>query len=430
MKRIELEITARSPLAIGQRKPGGSVSEASDYIPGTVIRGAVAAQMLRCSEDTPTPGDDFHKLFLNETAAIFSDGYCAIATIEDPNSQTLHHVVKEGDIRVVPASALSSKTKGGFKPESGVFDSLIDSFCARAHGHFYTPEDLDGNLADAFSGFYSVGTENGTPRYYSHTLSKRLLTRVGINRRRATAQDEMLYSIEVMDESHPGKQQPVSTVYRSSILVRDDEEALGESFGTFVKERCQNLRLGGSASRGLGKVEIAVVSETVIDEAKSNHKREIEQRILSFNRKLKERWQLWGALGEAPANLPNEQLFFTIGFQSDAILKEGWQRTTVISPEMISSWLDEKGNYQLHAAYTSYGYRSGWNAAWGLPKDTELVTNRGSVLLFGISEINQDALYEKLSALEREGIGEKCAEGYGRVTVCDPFHEIMRERAV
>ena len=152
----------------------------------------------------------------------------------------------------IRASALSSKTKGGFKPDKeGVFDSLIDSFCAQAHGHFYTPNDIAGNLVDTLSGFYSIEERKAGPRYYSHTLSKRLLTRVGINRRRATAQDEMLYSIEVMDESHAGKHEPEATVYHGSILIRDEETTFAEGFCMFLRQRCQTMRFGGSASKRL-----------------------------------------------------------------------------------------------------------------------------------------------------------------------------------
>lgn len=434
MKRINLVITARSPLAIGKRKPGGSVSEAADYIPGTVIRGAIAAQMLRDSKTQPQTGDDFSRLFLGDTAAIFSNGYCAIAAEEDPDNKTLHHIVCNGDIRVIPASALSSKTKPGFKPDkAGAFDSLIDSFCAKAHGHFYIPNDLAGDLVDAFSGFYSIEKriDKGKEwsRYYSHTLSKRLLTRVGINRRRATAQDEMLYSIEVMEESHAGKHQPEPTVYRSSILVRDAKDLLAEGFCTFLKQRCQKMRLGGSASRGLGRVSVEVSDAP----GSRSNEDEIRKRVDNFNNTLKERWALWSVLGEASANLPDERLFFTLNFQSDAILREHWQRTTVVSPKMLADVLEIENAevITLHAAYTSYDYQSGWNAAWGLPKDTELATKKGSVLLFSLPKVTvQTKLYSRLVDLERNGIGEKCSEGYGRINICDEFHQNMRENPV
>lgn len=45
--RIDLTITALSPLAIGRQKPGGSISEAEQYIPGSVLRGAIAKQILQ-----------------------------------------------------------------------------------------------------------------------------------------------------------------------------------------------------------------------------------------------------------------------------------------------------------------------------------------------------------------------------------------------
>lgn len=38
METIQLTLTAQSPLAIGRQKPGGSISEAQDYIPGSVSR--------------------------------------------------------------------------------------------------------------------------------------------------------------------------------------------------------------------------------------------------------------------------------------------------------------------------------------------------------------------------------------------------------
>lgn len=62
MNRIQLEIEALSPLAIGRHKPGGSISEAQDYIPGSVIRGAFASVLLQPNQQ-PEPNDDFTPYF-------------------------------------------------------------------------------------------------------------------------------------------------------------------------------------------------------------------------------------------------------------------------------------------------------------------------------------------------------------------------------
>ena len=415
MKRIELTITALSPLAIGQRKPGGSVSEALDYIPGTVIRGAIAKEILTRSETEPTADDDFHKLFLDETAAIFCNAYPAIAQLV-PNQYRL----STDPVQVLPASALSTKTNSGFKPEkAGVFDSLIDSFCAKEQGHFYVPNDTDGNLVDAFSGFYSKSQQG----YVSHKVSKRLLTRVGINRKRATAQDEILYSVEVINESQ-GKPEPIPTVYRSSILVQDGDP-LASDLWNFLQQHCANLRLGGSASRGLGEVRLIYCEPT--DETNSS----IQERIKDFNQMLKTRWSLWSALGGDVEDPTETRTFFTLSLHADAILSENWRRTMTISPAMLAPLIGLEANeIYSHAAYSSYDYRSGWNAAWGLPKDTELVTKMGSTMLFSIPDKLKHECYDALAKLEQVGIGSRCSEGYGQVKVCDEFHLVMREDAV
>lgn len=86
----------------------------------------------------------------------------------------------------------------------------------------------------------------------------------------------------------------------------------------------------------------------------------------------------------------------------------------MISPEMIASlpdWTIE--DVRLHAAYSSYDYRSGWNAAWGLPKDTELVTKLGSAMLFSISKEKQNEACDLLAKLEQSRIGNRRSEGYG-----------------
>lgn len=427
MKQIQLTITAKAPLAIGQRKPG-SVSEAMDYIPGTVIRGAIAQKILQYSNDeSPSPEDDFHRLFLDENGAIFQNAYPAIAkTGEDTYEESADPV------RLLPATALSSKTDSGFKPKkAGVFDSLIDSFCAREHGLFYEPNSKEGDRVDPFSGFYSK-EENGIDkngqlkhRYYPHSVSKRLLTRVGINRRRATAQDEILYSIEVLDESQGKGEHNRASVYRGHVLLPDNDH-LAAQFMAFIIESGDRFRLGGSASRGLGKVSIEA------DEIPGSSS-SVSQRINSFNRKLKERWSTWNIFGQPSSDKDKtkDQTFFTVDFQADAILTERWRRTMVIAPDMLGQWVGlSSAKVELHMAYSGYDYRSGWNAAWGLPKDMELITKMGSVFLFSVPDSQIGDWYDKLAELELKGVGDRTSEGFGQIKICDDFHQILWEVSV
>jgi CRISPR-associated protein Csx10 len=415
MKQIKLKISAQSPLAIGHKKPG-SVSEASDYIPGSVIRGAVASQILRLSPNPPNTGDDFHKLFIDENAAIFSNAYPATAKYKD-NSDNENLVIAE-TVSVLPTTVVSSKTEPGFKPKGhGVFDTLIDRFCAEQFNQFYDPNcPEDGGRVEPFSGFYSQGDYG----YLKHSVTKRLLTRVGINRRRATSEEQILYSLEVLDEKLATQnknqiKQWHDFVYKGKILLENED--LAKQLKTLIEQH--QFRLGGSASRGLGKVEIA--AELI------NYESNIETKIKEFNAKLKERLKKWAALFGGQEQ--TDRTYFTIDLQADAILIDNWKRTTVVTPEMLRSFAQVTDDtLELHAAYTSYDYVSGWNSAWGLMKDVELITTKGSAYLFSTENI--DRWYEPLTTLEQKGIGERTLEGFGQIEICNSFHNIFREDAV
>lgn len=422
MQRIELEIKALSPLAIARYKPGGSISEAIEYIPGTVIRGAVAAKILNESghqfSNLTENGGNFQSLFLSENPAIFQNAYPALVI----NGKIIPQARLE-DNGVLPTTALSSKNKPGFKHKSkdpkkdnnGVFDTLIDRFCAESYGYPYDPNcPKDGGRVDpAGISFYCKFNK----KYHSISANKRLLTRVGINRRRAASEEEILYSVEVLNESQEKKQQPVC--YRGAIFLEDD---LAESLRNFIQLRNQSFRLGGSTSRGLGKVEITT-KEPV------SAKIDVEQKITNFTKFIQERWQKWGVFGVPLKELSGDRTYFTLDLQSDAILTENWRRTTVISEKMLQNFAKvEDPSLKLEAAYSSYDYLSGWNAAWGLMKDVELITNKGSVYLFSTSQA--ELWIERLGELEMRGLGDRTCEGFGQIQICNQFHLIFREERV
>ena len=438
MKRIDLTIKALSPLAIGKQKPGSSVSEALNYIPGTVIRGAIAAQILQRvepnNENFAENGGDFQALFLGEEPAIFQNGYPSVAKLGAGKNK-----IVTDKIRFLPATAVSSKTKPGFKVSgNGVFDTLVDRFCAQALNHHpYDPNDPQSlkdktdPRVEPYGGFYS---RSNTGEYYSHSVSTRFLTRVGINRRRATSEDDILYSIEVLNEyalinpqadEDPKKWENV--VYQSAILIAD--EALAERLKKFINNNTHNFRLGGSASRGLGKVEITakIVDLKKIEDSKS----EVELRLEKFNTKFQERWELWSSIfnPSKQKQLENKK-FFTLNLQSDAILTEQWRSTTVISEAMLKDFaeVEVEADVKLEAAYSSYDYLSGWNSAWGLMKDVELVINKGAVYLFSTTQ--PEKWYAALAELEVKGIGERTSEGFGQLEICNDFHLVFREHAV
>ncbi len=430
MNRVDLLITAESPLALGRRRPGGSVSEVETYIPGSVLRGAIASQILQQAEQsTGQPQDgDFRELFLDDRAAIFWNAYPAIAKVKIDEWRIVND-----RIRVLPATAVSSKTNSGFQSsgEGGVFDTLIDSFCKDVFRQPYEFTDPSAQKEGAnlqvepYSAFYSIVEQ----QYCKHEVSSRFLTRVGINRRRATAEEQVLYSIAVLNESFAEcpkavtheQQRWQNVAYRSAVLIEDDD--LASAFVQFINAEPESFRIGGSTSRGLGKVRLKAVPSELRSAPRS-----LEARVDRFNQALKDRFRLWSIFGQHTANLDCK--YFTIDLQSDAILNEHWQRTTVISPEMLCQFANlTNQSLQLHAAYSSYDYRSGWNAAWGLMKDVELVTNRGAAYLFSVDAVEWAGWIKALKRLEEIGVGDRTVEGFGQVRVCDEFHCVFREEA-
>lgn len=420
MQQIPFIIRAKSPLAIGRQKTGSSISDVETYIPGTVLRGAIAGLMIRQAQAEGQdfaidPDSDFKHLFI-DNQAIFQNAYPALT--EDLQ---LHP-----DVRVMPVTALSAKNKSGFKckGKSGVFDTLIDRFCAEAYGQIYDPNDpTDGDRVDGFKGFYSVVESPDQDQYSSHSASSRLLTRVGINRRRATSEDKVLYSMQALNETKQKVDRVAEMAFAGNIWIDDQ---LSETFRNYLEQQRQQIRIGGSISRGLGKIEIQLMSSEA-----ARSKSTVHQRIDGFNKKLKQRWDRWKFFGSSLQNLLNDRCFFTLDLQSDAILTESWLRTMVISETMLQDAVDLRtGNLQLHASYSGYGYRSGWNTAWGLHKDMQLTTDRGSVYLFSIDQDDRAVWEEALADLEIRGIGHLRAEGFGQVKVCDEFHNVLREEAV
>ncbi len=433
MIKINIEITAHSPLAIGRQKPGGSISEVETYIPGAVIRGAIAGLMIREARATGTdfandPESDFKALFI-DGGGIFQNAYPAIADLGD-------RLQVNSEVRILPATALSAKGKPGFKPKgNGVFDSLIDRFYADLFGLVYDPNcPEDGGRVDPCKGFYSRSDD----RYLAHSTSTRLLTRVGINRRRATAEDQLLYSIQVLDEVKSKEGKNVPMVFCGSILVTD---SIAGDFYDYLVRNTQNLRLGGSTSRGLGKVSLKLpkkeslkLKPTNLSPEKEEPKdpsSDLRERLGAFNTAFQNRWRLWQIFDRSIPDPTIDRTYFTIGLQSEAILTERWQRSIVISPAMLQTAVGNlPGDVKLEAAYSSYDYRSGWNNAWGLMKDTELITDSGSVYLFSIETVHREEWIVALTELEQRGIGDRTMEGFGQVRVCDEFHRVFREEAV
>lgn len=391
---LSIQVTLESPIITGGRKPAGQAVEAVQYIRGGLIRGAMANALLADLKNRE-PDDDFEQLFLDDNAGIFRN--CTPGT------------------KVLPATAAGCKDVSGFLADGkhGIFDTLFERIVSEKANWMYQPTcpKCSGRV-ESQSDFYEAATDSCKEKH----LNTRLLTRVAINRQRRVAEDELLYHLTALDPVFVKSEKVNSqdNVESEKVILHGSARIPSDLVNKVTQTLRQKVkRLGGGSSRGLGKVCIAVDKQQASDM--------LSKRIKVFNEGLQVVWETY-------ADLPNTEIdvfegtYFSVNLQSDAILtaEDGWQRSTVLTVPMLQEMAGCTTDVTLVRSFTSYDYVGGWNAAWGLPKETDFVTKMGSVFVFHTQDF--DTWLPKLQTLENIGIGNRREEGFGQVLICDPFH--------
>lgn len=100
---------------------------------------------------------------------------------------------------------------------------------------------------------------------------------------------------------------------------------------------------------------------------------------------------------------------------SDAILRDAdGQYTGFLTSEMLSEHLGVKVTLDRDCTHARHGVVGGFNRKWGLPLPQTPVARAGSVFVF---RAEADIPRDRLTALLTMGIGERRAEGFGRLAV-------------
>ncbi len=168
------------------------------------------------------------------------------------------------------------------------------------------------------------------------------------------------------------------------VLCPDDETA--QTVETLLAE--QEMFLGGSRSAGYGLTEIRAVRRASDDwtEAPNQDVGDIQQ-------------------GKA----------FSLTLLSDAVLRDGnGQYTGFLTPEILQAHLGVPVTLVDKCTLTRQGIAGGFNRKWGLPLPQVSVARAGSVYTFCAKD---DITADRLQALLESGIGERRAEGFGRIAL-------------
>ncbi|MEI6045884.1 MAG: CRISPR-associated RAMP protein Csx10, partial [Chloroflexota bacterium] len=375
-----LTLEALSPLSLSDRKPDSEFRQSQSFIPGRVLRGSLAGH-LRNSGKVAL----FEQLFSTPEGQLLNHFGHAMPT--DKKFRAGYYSA--------PVTARACKQHD---TKHGVFDTLIDLLLyeERLHtkegrnGPIYTPDcpKCHGRV----EAFVKLLSEREDGKYQSISSPEgRMLTRVAINRRRAVAEDSLLYSPLVISEG---------AKFQARIKLQDSASA--SDLFDFL-EHTPEFHIGGGRSRGLGLVRVVNLEASAYDVEKSE--REIQKRVEAFNKRLNERLQVED----------KEKLYLTLGARSElALAGEVWQ----IEPELKDLEASVVRNF------VGITQRSGWNQAWGLMLDTQLLVTAGSVYVLSVSHrvSGQKDFYQKLADLEHNGLGEGQSIGYGTIAICEPFH--------
>ncbi|MFZ5570170.1 MAG: RAMP superfamily CRISPR-associated protein [Thermodesulfobacteriota bacterium] len=345
------------------------------YLPGSSLRGSVAAHYLRTAG---TPQDAiFREMFINQPI-FFPDMLPAMRP--DTISYSL------------PATACSCKRTPGFKTKNGhgVGDVLADLAAADFDGRPISNTcDICQQDMKPFHGFWNgdpIAPEKTEPTlvYQRHT---------GIDRHTGTVAPSIFYITQGIADNRIGDDLVHYPQYLTAGVFLDGNQLtfLNNQFST-------SIFAGADRTRGMGEMRIELNPATPFDF-------DLQDWNHSFRKKLSRLTQR-----EIPAGL-----YFSIGLASHAIFVDSYLRPscefTIGYPEVsVVTRMIRKQTIR------------GWQSSWRLPKPEDIAVAMGGVYLFRYEGKDIKGLKTFLENLAINGIGLRRPEGFGRIQVCNPLH--------
>jgi CRISPR-associated protein Csx10 len=369
---VELNVILKplSPIVIGEGMDVRNVRRSRSYIPGSVLRGTLAREMIEEAESNEEMKKLFDELFLSRKAARFGPLY--------PTKEVSDEVIP------APVTAMACKAYG---ESHTLADTLLkrigEGLSARINE--MSCAKCDGGRMERWRGFIA---RTGSKQAALSSIPRRAHVKVGLNRYTETAEEGILYVLEAIEPE---------VLFQGRLSLEEDLwERLRRSMDRLLwrEEEGYRIRIGSARARGYGLAVLSFRPAPVTP---------IEERL--------DRMQ--HALGNP------DRLYFTLTAVSPAlILDETGSPRMTIPPDLIADWVEPLGEGCL----TETEVLTGWSQAWGMPKPLMMAIGAGSVFTFSAPASRREELLALLSRIEREGLGERRAEGLGRFSICDPFH--------
>jgi CRISPR-associated protein Csx10 len=388
--RITAELL--SPLMIAQNRQSNA-SEGIPYLPGSSLRGAIAAKYLR--EVGNQDSADFQRIFVDQP-------------ISFPN--LLPTLEKERIVpKPLPLTAASCKRYSGFchseKTSHGVLDTLAEKVLEAYYPQFLRPSVCPtcNNDIKPYSGFWNDLLDQ--PKRYKPSMVYQKHT--GIDRTSGTIAQQVFYVTQaIADYAFEGNHYKKQYFSGRIHLTNQESDILLPLLES-------SIFAGADRTRGMGEFTLTL-------EDYHMPMLDIENWNESFKGILKT--LLENHIDSAALDSLLDGYYFTINLDADAILVDSFLRPSAQPDHFFESIPESDIRYILKVA-RSKSIR-GWNSAWGLPKADDLAVSMGSVYLFKYDGNNVPQLKQELDQLRLRGVGLRKSEGFGRISICDNFHLI------
>lgn len=406
-----LKLVPLEPLLVGEVRAGSQFLAGRSYIPGRVLRGALALDLLRRG----APAAQVREVMARLRAGNF------FPTVE------WRHV---GYALPLPLTAMTCKRRPGFRgseqeqPKAnerghGVVDTLLPRLAYRllqqAGARFSVPfafqcatDGCHGNM-ESYSRFYSLHRDDEKQYFIAFEACYHLQTKVALSRHRRAAYEGMLYTASAISPltRSPAGNGNVPVAFLGRVVGDDDALAL-------LRDALDRTAIGGLHNRGYGRVKV--------DEAQVDLPPLIE-RLRAFNEVLKRVWADLRRLAINAAALASEptDTHFSVDLLAPGVFRNDGVPCLVPSLTV--------GGEELKPVLwvTRPDLASGWSTAWGLPKPTNLAARAGSTYVYRLPG-DASTLLPELERIEHEGVGERRDESFGECLICHPFHLEVQER--
>ncbi len=366
MKAITFLLKTEQPLLATsfQGDPNSDVSY--PYIPGSMIRGALISRYLKL------PGKQSIDIVTDEISRrLFFDGTTRYLNAY-PNSQE--------NKRSLPTLLSWRKEKGkefkDTKDKIDVYDLSISK-----NDDLQSPKSLnepfwveDGKNIRLYSVDRRINIHNLRDRRKGRSASDKLdpQTRQVIEKR-----DGEIFRYDAIDTGQ---------TFQGAILYDEVDEKTIQYLLNI-----SDIWLGGSRSAGYGHVKI-------ISDIKFNNS--------------------WSEIKTSPEKRNSDNIL-KITLLSDLILRDDCGQYAAIPPTQLIAEFLGKQSEELETSVNEYKtymdsvFVGGFNRKWGLPLPQVIAVKAGSVFVYeGVA-----VTAEQICQLETTGIGERRAEGFGRVAV-------------